>query len=636
MCGIAGWHSLDPLRIRSGTLDRMLRLLVHRGPDGSGSYRGDGIELGMRRLAVIDPAGSRQPVRNEDETVWAVCNGEIYNFRKLRKQLLASGHRFRTEGDVEPLVHLYEEHGIDFVHELRGMFAIALWDSQRRRLVLVRDRLGIKPLHYTRQNGALLFSSELCSLYSGLEHLPEVEPTALAQYLAFGYIVSPRSIYRHVYKLAPGHMLIVQEDRHTVRQYWELPVGEDTEISLTQATQRLQTLLDDAVSSHLVSDVPLGTLLSGGVDSSVVAGAVARVSSAPPDTFSVGFNQPAFDELRFARMMAQRLGTEHHEFSVEPNVLELLPSIVAHHGEPFGDPSALPTSVVSKMARRHVTVALSGDGGDELFAGYTRYLVDRRRRWVDSIPLALRGPVFRTLTRALPAGTYGMNLLRALAHDRTNRYLHDISAHLDPRSGGIASAELFDGIQWVDVVQPFLKAFERVRHRDFTTQLMYVDLQTYLPDDILTKVDRTSMMHSLEVRPPFLDHPLVEFAVSLPGSLKIDGGRTKKVLREAAGDMLPAVIGNRGKQGFAMPLAPWFKVDLRSELDRLARWEGPLSWSVDRDARRRMVTEHLRGRRDHSHILWRMLFLMAWEDWSRDLAKTRPAPRSILCEPRLG
>jgi asparagine synthase (glutamine-hydrolysing) len=287
------------------------------------------------------------------------------------------------------------------------------------------------------------------------------------------------------------------------------------------------------------------------------------------------------------------------------------------------------------MARRHVTVALSGDGGDELFAGYTRYLVDRRRRWVDSLPLALRGPVFRTLTRALPAGTYGVNLLRTLAHDRTNRYLDHISALLDPRVGGIASAELFDGIRWVDVAQPFLEAFARVRHRDFSTQLMYVDLQTYLPDDILTKVDRMSMMHSLEVRPPFLDHPLVEFAVSLPSSFKIDGGRTKKVLREAAGDMLPAVIGNRGKQGFAMPLAPWFKVDLRCELERLARWEGPLSWSVDRDARRRLVTEHLRGRRDHSHILWRMLFLMGWEAWGHDPVKAPPRTPPIPYEARL-
>ncbi len=613
MCGIAGWYNPAPTASWGSRLEPMVRLLHHRGPDACGYHRDAGIELGMRRLSVIDPVGSPQPVKNEDETIVAICNGEIYNYRDLRTSLCHRGHRFRTGGDTETLVHLYEEHGCDFVHHLQGMFAIALWDSEKRKLVLARDRLGIKPLHYAQVADHTIFSSELGSLLAGLDGRPAIDRVALMQYLAFGYIPAPRTIFAGVHKLLPGHFLVLEGGRTRLHQYWDVPIEEDGDISFEHATIRLQELLTDAVASHLVSDVPLGALLSGGIDSSAIVAIASSMSDTPVETFSVGFNERAYDELAFAQTVADHCRTRHYAFSATPDVVEQLPELIQFHGEPFGDASSVPTSIVSKMARTRVTVALSGDGGDELFAGYTRYQVERRRGWIDHIPAAFRRHTLGALARFLPPGAHGVNLLDALARDHRGRYLKNISTILDPARGGIASAELFREVHWEELAAPFLAEFYRVRHRDPVTQLAYVDLKTYLPDDILTKVDRMSMAHSLETRPPLLDHPLVEFAMSLPIGFKMQNGTTKRILRQAVGHLLPNAVLDRGKQGFGMPLLPWFKTDLRSLLDEIGDWQSSLSELLDRDGMRRIVREHSRGRRDHSTALWKIVTLMQWE-----------------------
>ncbi len=628
MCGIAGWYRDDRLAEGRDPLDRMVQRLVHRGPDEAGYFRSPGIALGMRRLAVIDPTGSQQPCRNEDGNVIAVCNGEIYNFRELRTLLEYRGHRFRTRGDVETIVHLYEDYGLDFVHHLRGMFAVALWDRQAHRLVLARDRLGIKPLHYGRVGTELLFASELTALRAGLPGSSGLDLTALAQYLAFGYILAPRTIYQNISKLPAGHILVAEDGRVAIRQYWDVPLDEVRDVSFDEAARRLHDLLRDAVASHLVSDVPLGALLSGGIDSSAIVALVAELATGPVETFSVGFDRPEYDELRFARVVAQRLGTQHHEFSTSPHLVDLLPTVVTHHGEPFADPSSLPTSVVSELARTRVTVALSGDGGDELFAGYTRYAVDRQRRWAEWIPLPLRRHTFGALADRLGPGAYGVNLLRTLASDRQARYLSSISSPLDPHIGGLAAREYFASLRWEDVAGPFLDAFDRARSRDFTTRLMYVDLKTYLPDDILTKVDRMSMAHSLEVRPPFLDHRVVEFAMRLPVRYKLAWSRSKRVLLRALHGRLPAECWQRPKQGFALPLAPWFKAALRDRLHAVAHYHGRLGRLLNPAGVQRLAHEHLTGRRDHADVLWKLLVLEEWDRWSRADTGASPPARS--------
>src|SRR5438093_89984 len=623
MCGIAGWYRGEHGPEGPDPLDRMVQLLFHRGPDEAGCFRSAQIGLGMRRLAVIDPTGSQQPVRNEDGTVTAICNGEIYNFRELRAGLERRGHRFRSRGDVETIVHLYEDHGPDFVHHLRGMFAIALWDSRTPRLVLARDRLGIKPLHYTDLGAELLFASELTALCGGLTSRPDLDLTALGQYLAFGYIPAPRTIYHGVKKLPAGHILIVQNGRTELRQYWDVPPAEASNLSFQDSPQRLRELLLEAVAGHLVSDVPLGALLSGGIDSSVIVAAVVELSPGSVETFSVGFDRPDYDERRFARLVAHHLGTHHHEFLSRPSLVELVPELIAHHGEPFGDASSIPTLVVSKLARSRVTVALSGDGADELFGGYTRYDVARQLRWVDLIPLDLRRHTLDALADRIGPGAYGANRLRTLACDRRVRYLHSLSSPLDPRRGGLLSEDYFASLDPEELAAPFLLAFERARHRDFTTQLMYVDLKTYLQDDILTKVDRMSMAHSLEVRPPFLDHRLVEFAMSLPARYKLQGSRSKRILVHAMRGRLPPETWHRPKHGFALPLAPWFKTALRDRLNAITQYDRSLGALLNPEAVRRLVHEHLSGRRDHADVLWKLLVLLEWERWSGDGKEVR-------------
>ena len=635
MCGIAGYvgspRDLDATRAE---LAAMCRAIRHRGPDDEGAYVAPGVALGMRRLSIIDVAGGAQPIGNEDGTVQVVFNGEIYNHHALRNSLVAS-HRLRSRADTEVLVHLYEDHGGRMVHQLRGMFAFAIWDTRRSLLLLARDRLGIKPLYYWSTPEGLAFASELRCFLALPDFSARIDRAAVESYLTFGYVPDPQSIFDGVHKLPPGSTLQWHRDRGvTIEEYWtpvrpEMAVRDERE-----AIGELRRLLADCVGSHLESEVPLGAFLSGGVDSSTVVAEMVRQSGNRVRTFSIGSDDSRFNEAPHARAVAQALGTDHTELIVHPDADALIESVVRAYDEPFGDSSALPTILVSELARRDVTVALSGDGGDELFAGYTRYAELLRR-------LEVRPAVLRDLMRQvglrLPQASPGRNRIVDWSRPIEGRYAATVANPLDPREGGISRRQ--DGMSrtgFEDILAPY---FARASGRDFVTKMTLVDMATYLPGDILTKVDRASMSVSLEARVPLLDHILVEFAASLPGSLKLRDGVGKWVLRRAIEGLVPRSVLSHPKQGFAIPLVTWFRRDLRHRIEKLSSSRSALSEYVDETSVSRIVREHVVGRRDHSMMLWRLLVLDLWlEALSRgDIARAPtlvgPAPyRSTLVD----
>jgi asparagine synthase (glutamine-hydrolysing) len=608
VCGIAGFAGSPlPVGDAEAELARMCGAIRHRGPDDEGRLVAPGIAIGMRRLSIIDLAGGQQPIGNEDGSIQIVFNGEIYNHHELRSQLQAAGHTFRTHADTEVIVHGYEEWGDQVASRLRGMFGFAIWDAKRRRLFVARDRLGIKPLYYECKGGVLRFGSELRALLAGSGDTPPVSDDAIAWYLALGYIPEPLSVFEGVRKLPPGHTLAWEAavpDRVEVRQYWS-PVRPEVAAGEQEAVEELRRLLADAVACHLESEVPLGAFLSGGLDSSTVVALMARAAAGRVRTFSIGFEEMGYNEAPHARAVAGALGTEHSELILTPDADQVIDGLVALFDEPFADSSALPTYFVSELARRQVTVALSGDGGDELFAGYTRY-ADALRRGV--LPSPVR-PLPAAAGRLLPHGAYGRNRLLDLGRSRRGRYATTVAQPLAASEGGVARPGLATRLpafghlldRWFDVAD----------QRDPITALTLVDMQTYLPGDILTKVDRTSMAVSLEARVPLLDHPLVEFAVSLPGSLKFRDGTGKWIFRKAIEGLVPGIVLNKPKQGFAVPLDRWFRNELRGRIETLGRSSPALDY-VDERALQRLVAEHLRGRRDHSHQLWRVLALSLW------------------------
>jgi asparagine synthase (glutamine-hydrolysing) len=610
MCGIAGYVGWDrPPDVSEADLRRMCGAIVHRGPDDEGRLAIPGAALGMRRLSVIDVTGGHQPMTNEDGTVHVVFNGEIYNHHELHDRLIRRGHRFQTRSDTETLVHLYEDHGPGLAEHLRGMFGFAVYDAPRRRLVLARDRLGQKPLYYWERDGGLAFASEVRSLH-GLAAFPaEVDPAAVAEYLRLGYVPDPLCIYRGVRKLPPGHVLVWERGAGPARveRYWT-PVREEVAVGPADAVAELRRLLSDAVRSHLESEVPLGAFLSGGVDSSAVVAEMARQLDRPVRTFSIGFDVDAFNEAPHAARVAAALGTEHTELIVRPDADALVERVVLGFDEPFADSSALPTYLVAELARQHVTVALSGDGGDELFAGYTRYAELMGRRELPAWARRVLAPA----ARALPHGAYGRNRLLDLSRALRQRYATTVASPLAEAEGGVGRG-LLPGVR-EPIDAPLRELFASAAGRDLLTQLTLVDLQSYLPGDILTKVDRMSMAVSLEARVPLLDHPLVEFAVSLPSALKLRDGTGKWIFREAIRDLVPASVLEKPKQGFAVPLAQWFRGPLRYRLDALTAHGAPVLDYAERTTVMRLRNEHLSGRRDHSATLWRLLALGIWLD----------------------
>jgi len=627
MCGIAGFAGW-PLAgdAARATVQTMCDAIVHRGPDDSGYYVAPEVALGMRRLSIIDVAGGRQPIANEDGTVQVVFNGEIYNHHELRRELVSRGHQFRTRSDTETIVHLYEERGTDFVRALRGMFAIALWDTRARRLVLARDRLGIKPLSYWQApDGGIAFCSELRSLLALSRFPARVDDRAITAFLSLGYVPDPLAAFTGVAKLPPGHTLTWSAETKgaTLRRYWSPVVTERRPGNPADVVDELQALLAHAVESHLESDVPLGAFLSGGLDSSSVVALMARAGGQKPHTFSIGFAEAEFDEAQHAAAVAGAIGTTHTDRVVAPEADRLLEGLVGIFDEPFADSSALPTYEVSALARRHVTVSLSGDGGDELFGGYTRYARLLRR---PEVP-AWGQPLLRMLARALPHVTPGRGRLLDLARTPAAAYAGSVALPLAPRDGGMAAARLVprDG-EFADVLAG---AFGEARSRDFPSQMMLVDVATYLPGDILTKVDRASMAVSLEARVPLLDHPLVEFALGLPADFKIRSGVGKQIFRRAIAGLVPDIVLRHPKRGFAVPLNAWFKGPLHHRVATLLQPHNPVYEFLDRRALRRLAREHLMGRRDHSPALWRALVLQSWMAHLDAGTLARSIPRSL-------
>jgi asparagine synthase (glutamine-hydrolysing) len=607
VCGIAGFAGLperdDAAR---ATLARMCAAIVHRGPDGEGTLVEGDVALGMRRLSIIDVAGGWQPIGNEDGRVQVVFNGEIYNHRALRRQLEAAGHTFRTRSDTETIVHGYEEWGERVVDHLRGMFGIALWDRARGRLLLARDRFGQKPLYVWEHEGGIAFASELKSLLALPGFRGRLDRDALTRYLALGYVPEPLSIYRGVRKLRPGHLLVWERGR-PVREteYWSPLRPPLAHIDEREAVEELRRRLEDAVRCHLESDVPLGAFLSGGVDSSGVVAQMARVAQGRVKTFTIGFDEAGHNEAPDARAVAEALGTEHTELVVRPDAGVLIDDLAVAFDEPFADSSALPTYLVSKLAREHVTVALSGDGGDELFGGYTRY---HRVRVPAGGPAPVRAAV-RGVARALPHGAYGRNYLLNLTRSARGRYASTVAFPLSPADGGVAGRELAAAHDLEELFAPY---FDACADRDFFAQMALVDVMSYLPGDILTKVDRMSMAVSLEARVPLLDHEFAEFALALPTSLKARDGRGKYILRQALRGLVPDFVFTRPKSGFGVPLGAWFRGPLRDRVEALRAPDAPVRDYVDAPALARHLAEHAAGRRDHSHALWRLLVLDVW------------------------
>jgi asparagine synthase (glutamine-hydrolysing) len=620
MCGLAGVLSLRGDLPSREVLDRMAAVLRHRGPDASGVHGDDraapGVALVHRRLAIIDLSESaNQPLANEDGTILVALNGEIYNFQELRREIEAR-HVFRSHGDTEVVAHLYEERGEDAIAALDGMFAIAIWDARRRRLVLARDRFGKKPVYYWVDGQRFVFGSEIKALLAAGVPVGFAAEN-LAEYLAFGYVPTPRTLFRGILKLPPASTMVVDASgAGEPRAYWDLacPQADETlRVGGEEAHERVQALLTEAVRKRLVADVPLGVLLSGGVDSSVVAALMARLASGRVKTFTVGFEGEAFfDERPYAERVARHIGAEHHSSVVKPQAAELIETLLHHHDEPFGDSSALPTYLVAREARRHVTVVLNGDGGDEVFAGYDRFyaalLADRMPAW------ARRG--LYLATRLLPEGAHYHGHLRRLRRFADNAVLpfeervfawstfFDLSAlaPLDP--GGLVDRDA--------VLSSYVAPLRRHPAASLLSRLLYLNAKTYLVDDLLPKMDRMAMAHGLEARSPFLDRALAEYVAGLPDALKRCGPRGKLVLKEIGRNLLPRGIVDRPKHGFGLPLGAWFRGELRSLAEDTLLSNARIGRRLRQAGIRGLFEEHLAGKADHGHQLWTLLTLELW------------------------
>jgi len=643
MCGITGgcWTP-DGEPLVEPILKRMADVLVHRGPDDAGYYfsdqmtggpqRSGGAALGFRRLSIIDLAGGHQPLSNEDGSVWIAFNGEVYNYRELKPELESLGHRFHTASDTECIVHAYEQWGCDCVQHLRGMFAFAIWDERARRLFLARDRMGQKPLVYRLAGGRLVFASELKSLLQIPGAPREVDPQAVADFVTFQYVPHPRTMLRGYHKLPPAHWAEFNAATGdlTVRQYWQAPYARPHSAAIDPAPANqadvsnpgaaLRSTLTEAVRLRMRSDVPFGAFLSGGVDSTIITGLMQQQSDQKVKTFSIGFSVKQFDERTYAREAAAKLGTEHHEFVVDPSAIEMLPKLTWHYDEPFADSSAIPTMYLSQLTRQHVTVALTGDGGDELFAGYDRYRAVDLASKIDRLPWLLRAPLTSSLWQRLPSAVTQKSKLRrikrflaAIGQSPERRYANWMSIFDDFRRPSLFSGDFAATLRGYDAASFLLDAYKNCSEADFVHRTTCVDVETYLPCDILTKVDIASMAFSLEARSPFMDHRVVELAARIPRTLKLQGRRGKQILIETFRDLLPESIQTRRKMGFGVPLDHWFRHELREMLtDTLLDSRTLGRGYFDPEAVRRLVNEHATSQWDHSSRLWLLLVFELW------------------------
>lgn len=622
MCGIAGIADFSARPIDPALVPRMCAAICHRGPDDEGIQQIPAnpaaseprAVLGNRRLSIIDLAGGHQPMANEDGTIWTVQNGEIYNFQEVRAGLEKNGHRFRTHSDTEVIVHLYEERGESFAKELDGMFAIALWDDRRKRLVLARDRFGKKPVVYAERDGRIWFASELQALVADETLERELDREALDQYLSFMAVPAPLTIYKGIRKLPPAHVLVCDAQGSRVSRYWSLSYTPKQRIGEQDAAAETRRLLSEAVKKRLISEVPLGAFLSGGIDSSAVVAIMAGLTSAPVKTFSIGFDDPRYNELPHARRVAARYGCEHHEFEIRPSALEVVPTLVRHYGEPYADSSAIPSFYLAKLTRQHVTVALNGDGGDEMFAGYGWHLAGRlAERW-QRVPRSMRRVAETAAGTLMPASAHRRSIAT-----RAARFLAGASRPRAAQYGAWLSVFTEDLKRqlYASPPDPFPDrlacVFAATEDLDGVDAMLAADVAWYLPTDLLVKMDIATMANSLEARSPFLDRDLAEFAATLPTDLKLRGRESKYILKRALADLVPAENMYRAKQGFAVPIAGWFRGELREYLaDHLLGPRFAARGLFKPEVVRRLIDDHQQGRADYAHHLWVLLMLELW------------------------
>ncbi len=632
MCGITGVIHLDGKPFERRTLERMTDTLVHRGPDEGGYYvssnnRTDASEnvsvgLGHRRLSIIDLESGQQPMSNEDESVWIVLNGEIYNFSQLRKELIGLGHRFRTRSDTETIVHAYEEWGEDCVHRLRGMFAFAIWDQRNQRLFLARDRLGIKPLYYFWDGKRLLFGSEIKAIlaYPGIPRT--INHQALYDYFSLLYIPAPKSIFKDIFKLPAGHVITLGPSaRLIIRKYWDLSFEADEGVSEKQWCDRILEKLQESVKIRLMSEVPLGAFLSGGVDSSAVVGLMASLVNEPIKTASIGFEEQKFNELPYARQIATYFGTDHHEEIVRPDAVAILEKLAWYFDEPFADSSAVPTYYVCQVARNKVTVALSGDGGDENFAGYRRYYFDLLENQLRGIfPSFFRKYAIGGLARIYPKADWAPQVFRAktlltnLSLEPLEGFFHSMSWFGSLRDR-LFVRDFYKELSGYSTLEVFKSHYENAPVSDPLSAVQFLDIKTYLVDDILTKVDRASMAHALEVRVPILDHEFMEMVARIPWNLKLNGRKGKYIFKKALEVLLPHNILYRRKMGFSIPLSQWMRNELRGLFEDSVFSSSAISSSfLNMKTISQIWNEHQSGSRDWGPELWAILF---WEKWGR-------------------
>jgi len=624
MCGITGIFDTRSARpIVHAVLHRMNESQTHRGPDEGSLHIEPGVGLGHRRLSIIDVATGQQPLFNEDGSVVVVFNGEIYNYQELIPELQALGHVFHTKSDTECIVHAWEAWGEGCVNRFRGMFAFALWDRNRQTFLLARDRLGVKPMYYAvLDDGTLLFGSELKSLmaHGGLKR--DMDPHAVEEYFALGYVPEPRTIFRQAHKLPGGHTLVIRRGQPVPqpREYWDVRFTASSPVTEGEAQEELMRRLKESVKLRMIAEVPLGAFLSGGVDSSAVVAAMAGLSNEPVNTCSIAFDDPAYNESEFAQMVADRYKTRHFVETVRSDDFGLVDTLARLYDEPFADSSAIPTYRVSQLARKRVTVALSGDGGDETFGGYRRYalhMMEERMR--AALPEGVRRPLFGMLGRVYPKADWAPRVLRAkttfqgMARTSVEAYFHSMSLLRQPMRSQLYSARFKAELGGYDAIEVFHRHAAKANTDDPLSLIQYIDLHTYLVGDINTKVDRASMAHSLEVREPLMDHPLVEWAATLPSSFKLKGSNGKAFFKKALEPSLPNDVLYRPKMGFAVPLARWFRGPLKARM-RSTLLEGPMmdcGW-FDRTTVSRLIEEHETGRRDHSAPLWSLLMFDAF------------------------
>lgn len=625
MCGITGLFYRKDTKIDFDLLKKMTNSLVHRGPDEEGCYINDknecrgNIGLGHRRLSIIDLASGQQPLSNEDGSVWIAFNGEIYNFQDLKKDLVLAGHVFKTNSDTETIVHAYEEWGTDAIKKLRGMFAFSIWDEKKQQMILARDRVGKKPLYYLFDDEKLLFGSEIKAILQHPDVDRSIDLTAFSDYMSLLYIPNPKSIYKSIRKLPPGHFAVVSKDNCRIEEYWDISFYPGSFRSETQVIEELIGILDEATRIRMISEVPLGAFLSGGIDSSAVVALMAGASSEPVKTNSISFSVAAYDESRFARQVAELFQTDHYEKQVTPETIPIIEKLSWHYDEPFADSSAVPTYYVSETARKNVTVSLSGDGGDENFAGYRRYYFDMRENLVRNIvPSFLCQPFFKTLGRLYPKADYlpqifrGKAFISNVARDPVDAYFFSVSGIHETMKSQLFHPDVIRELAGYDSRQLFYDTYAKAPAEDHLSKIQYLDIKTYLCEDILTKVDRASMAVSLEVRCPILDHKFMEYAAAIPSRLKLKGRDGKHIFKKALKPYLPDHILYRKKMGFGVPILEWLRKDIKAYSEDLIL----RSRATDIFFNRRFITDvwnqHQSGLRNWSTLLWEIMIFNLW------------------------